>query len=106
MSLPFTIKKYVDCVHYYTPNPLHCHLIAYYNGKLYFGEWRDRDGDGYKEGYGLYYHPSKYIYEGRFRKDKKHGEGTINYQNGDVYEGGWKAGKKEGWGTSINAVGD
>ncbi len=50
-------------------------------------------GGDCKSGFGFYY-TSKYIYEGEFLNDKKHGRGTINYANGDVYQGEWKNGKR------------
>jgi len=60
-------------------------LICYFKGKLYFGELADKSGDC-KNGFG-YYSTPKYIYEGEFSNDKKHGKGTINYANGDMYQG-------------------
>jgi hypothetical protein len=40
-----------------------------------------------KHGFGYYYNPNKYIYEGEFSHDQKNGTGTINYNNGDIYSG-------------------
>ena len=73
-------------------NSFNYYLICYFKGKLYFGELADMGGDC-KSGFGFYY-TSKYIYEGEFLNDKKHGRGTINYANGDVYQGEWKNGKR------------
>lgn len=94
--LNLKIKKYEDCIHFYANNSLEYHLIYYYKGKIYFGEWRSstKNGDGYKHGYGFYENPRKYTYEGEFYFDKKHGRGTINYKNGDIYQGTWSNGKK------------
>lgn len=60
------VKKYIDCVHYYLPNKNDFHLIFYFSGKLYFGQWTQPqvDSDGYRHGFGYYYKPDKYIYEG------------------------------------------
>lgn len=37
----FKIKKYEDCIHFHTANPRNYHLVYYYKGKIYFGEWKD-----------------------------------------------------------------
>lgn len=107
-KINFKIKKYVDCVHFYASNQLNYHLLYYYKGKIYFGEWKtlNKNDDGFKQGWGSYFHPKKYIYLGNFDFDKKHGKGLINYTNGDIYQGNWINGKKEGQGTLINAMGD
>jgi len=44
-KLKFKIKKYVDCIHYYMTNSYNYHLIYYYKGKVYFGEWMKQAGD-------------------------------------------------------------
>ena len=58
------VKKYMDCVHYNLPNKFDFHLIYYFSGKLYFGQWKqhEADADGYKQGFGYYYKPEKYVY--------------------------------------------
>lgn len=38
-------------------------------------------------------------YEGEYKKDKKHGQGTFYWPNGHKYEGGWVNGKQHGEGT-------
>jgi hypothetical protein len=60
------VKKYMDCIHYELHNQKHFHLIYYFSGKIYFGQWTQLqvDTDGYKHGFGYYYKPHKYIYEG------------------------------------------
>ena len=45
-------------------------------------------------------------YEGDYKGDKRHGQGTCIYSNGAQYVGYWKDGKRQGQGTYTFASGD
>lgn len=81
------------------------------SGYEYHGEWRE----GVKQGFGIEYNipvigntpievdPAdesfkKYLYEGEFWNNKRHGHGKYIEPTGDLYIGGWAEGKKQGLG--------
>lgn len=54
----------------------------------------------------MFYYPDGSKYEGCWRKDLKHGEGTYTYANGDKYSGNWYKGKRHGLGEYYFAEAD
>ena len=46
------------------------------------------------------------IYEGDWKRGKKHGQGAYYFSGGDKYEGEWKDGKKHGQGAYFFSEGD
>ena len=88
----------------------------------YVGEWMDdkfikgkilrkyvAEGEAYKIGNQTYlptFVKDDFIeYEGEFKDDMKHGQGTQFYSNGEKHEGEWKDGMKNGQGTYTYADG-
>lgn len=59
------VKKCIEYIHYSLPDCKY-HLIYSFSGKLYFGSWSQEivSGNGYKQGFGYYFKPKKYVYEG------------------------------------------
>lgn len=54
---------------------------------------------GSKEGYGVYKYMNGNVYDGEWKKDKKHGKGKYDYfLTGESYEGDWYMGEKRGEG--------
>ena len=45
------------------------------------------------------HYPNGDKYEGQWKGDKKHGQGTFSFADGDKYVGQWKEGNKHGQGT-------
>ena len=45
-------------------------------------------------------------YDGEWKNDKKHGQGTKYFANNDRYEGQWNENKRHGKGTHTYANGD
>ena len=70
-------------------------IYTYDDGGKYEGEWKDNK----KHGQGTYNWPSGSSYVGNWKDDKKHGQGTYTYQSGASYVGEYKDGKKHGRGT-------
>lgn len=75
----------------------------------FYGEIRRYDGTIYKgrminwkkEGSGTaYYYKKKMDYQGEWKNDLKHGNGTLYSRNGDVYTGGFKDDDMHGKGTA------
>lgn len=89
------VKKHLDYIHYILPG-FDLHLVYSFSGKIYFGEWSQEvaGGGGYKQGFGYYAKPNKYVYEGEFYLNRKHGKGLLNTAKGEVYEGDWVKGKR------------
>ena len=54
------------------------------------------------QGYGIYRHSNKDIYEGEFHHNVKCGSGIMKYCNRDVYEGTWKNNLRNGYGNKYN----
>jgi hypothetical protein len=86
-----------------------CHglgIMKYKNGNLYNGEWEDdlRHGDG-KMTFILIDNTTN-EYDGKWKKDKINGLGTMEYGNGNVYKGEWKNNKMHGLGTMNLENGD
>ena len=46
------------------------------------------------------------VYNGEFRNNKQHGNGTLEYQNGDRYEGQWQNDMFHGVGTFKDTSGN
>lgn len=45
------------------------------------------------------------VYEGGFKKDRRHGEGTLTWSNGDKFTGTWSKGGRKGKGIFTTANG-
>lgn len=75
--------------------------IAYENGDLYLGEFKNivREGKGTLT-------TADFKYEGGFKNGKIHGYGEIKFAKGDEYKGQWKNGLKEGEGIYTWSIGD
>jgi hypothetical protein len=41
------------------------------------------------EGYGVHKYSNGDVYEGEYKKDLKHGKGTLKYSNGTIKGGYW-----------------
>lgn len=63
--------------------------IAYLGGRTYVGEW----ADGVRNGYGTDTLSNGTIFEGSFKRDKKHGVGTLRSGDGGVVNQLWEDGK-------------
>ena len=50
-------------------------------------------------GYHRYTYADGSTYDGEWKDDKGHGQGTLTWADGNKYEGEWKDGKKHGQGT-------
>jgi hypothetical protein len=62
------------------------------------GDWQK----GYKNGRGVYYFASGAVYDGMWKRDKKHGvNGEFKFKNNDRYVGSWKDGKMDGKGSFL-----
>ena len=79
------------------------------SGNKYVGEVKISNGTGKKHGQGtLIFGKGEFEgnqYDGEFKDDKKHGQGTHTWANGDKYVGEWKDDKRHGQGTSTYADG-
>ena len=74
--------------------------MTYPNGDIYEGEWKDNKSHG--QGTFFYLADNKNKgdkYVGEYKDDKKSGYGTYSYADGDKYVGEWKDGKSHGQGT-------
>ena len=76
-------------------------IVRYNQDDVYYGMFEKNR----REGYGLYASDSG-IYNGEWKNDLKHGQGTMLYPNNDLYKGGFKNGKKHGPGKLVNASGE
>ncbi|DBA69562.1 TPA: hypothetical protein ACH3X2_012760 [Trebouxia sp. C0005] len=74
-------------------------------GDVYTGRWRygKRDGTGHavfdrhnstEDGE----QPKPVCYDGQWKDDKTHGEGTCTFEDGAVYTGEWNQDQRSGWG--------
>jgi hypothetical protein len=70
---------------------------SYRNGDVYSGEWRE----GKREGKGEYKYAHGHKYTGEYKHDVCHGLGTLLTREGDKYTGEWQAGRKHGAGTEV-----
>ena len=64
----------------------------------YSGEWRFCE----RSGVGVQVAEDGSIYEGYFKRDKKHLWGRQIYSNGELYEGEWKNGQRDGQGRFLS----
>ena len=48
--------------------------------------------DGLREGFGKYFSPSGYEYDGEWKDNKRNGKGKEKWPNGDTYEGECRGG--------------
>lgn len=62
--------------------------MDYRDGQTYAGEWVD----GFRDGFGTYTSNGT-VFEGYFRRDLRHGEGTLRRGNGVVMRQIWEDGK-------------
>ncbi len=60
-------------------------MHTYNNGSTYDGVWKNNK----KHGQGTFIWPSGNRYTGEFVNDRKEGNGTMMYSDGCVYEGQW-----------------
>ena len=58
----------------------------YANGCFYEGQWRANR----RHGQGTFKWPSGTTYTGEFRNDRRHGQGKIIYADGTKYVGEWR----------------
>ena len=70
-------------------------------GSFYEGEWKnyistEGFGDSRKDGYGIEYekYEDEKTYEGYFKKDLRHGKGTITFNDGTKKDCEYKEGKE------------
>ena len=73
-----------------------------FKGAQYEGEWKDDK----KHGQGTYTSAEGEKYVGEYKNDKMHGQGTYTFADGDKYIGGFKDDKKHGQGTYTSAEGE
>merc|ERR1719266_677120 len=66
----------------------------YANGCFYDGFWRANR----RHGQGTFKWPSGTTYTGEFRNDRRHGQGKIIYADGTKYEGEWRNDQRNGRG--------
>ena len=65
-------------------------------GKKYFGSWKSTYLDeGMKDGIGLEWLPSHYVYYGQFKENKKYGFGGKRKCDGNVTAKFWKNSQKD-----------
>ena len=67
----------------------------YANGCFYDGNWKANR----KHGQGTFKWPSGAIFTGEFKDDKRHGEGKFTYADKSTYNGGWVNDKRNGRGV-------
>ncbi|CAN0492568.1 unnamed protein product, partial [Hapterophycus canaliculatus] len=65
--------------------------MVYSSGQTYVGEW----ADGLRSGFGTYTLADGTVFEGFFRKDRKHGAGTLR-RGSQVTSQVWENGKLVG----------
>ena len=77
--------------------------IIYRNGGeyKYEGEWKDNK----KHGQGTIISSDGGKYEGEWKDNKKHGKGILTFADGSKHEGEWDLGNKSGQGTMISSDG-
>ena len=63
----------------------------------FFGTCQCVEGDC-ENGYRVYVWDSGERYEGLWKNDKRHGQGTNYFANGDIFSGTYRYGKKHGLG--------
>ena len=59
------------------------------NGNIYEGEWKDDN----RHGQGTFYYVTGASYSGEWNNGLIHGYGIYNYVNGDIYEGDFVLGR-------------
>ena len=59
---------------------------SYSNGCHYDGMWRANR----RHGNGTFTWPSGALYKGEFKNDRRNGSGEINYSDGSKYTGEWR----------------
>jgi hypothetical protein len=69
--------------------------MVWANGDKYTGGWKRNK----RHGTGTMVWANGDKYEGEWYRDGKNGKGTMVYANGGKYEGNWKDGKRHGKGT-------
>ena len=72
------------------------------NGDTYEGEWKN----DVVHGQGTYTFANGEKYVGNFKDGKRHGQGTYTFASGEKYVGNYKDGKRHGQGTNTFASGD
>ena len=78
-------------------------ISKYPDGSVeYEGEWKD----DMRHGEGTCNFENGDIYKGEWRADNTHGKGIMNYTNQDIYDGEWKNNYKDGKGTMTFHNGD
>ena len=72
------------------------------DGAVYEGDWKDdlRHGDGT-----MIYFNEEAKYVGEWINNKKHGQGVYYYGDGSRHEGAWKNAIQHGQGTEFNSKG-
>ena len=65
------------------------------DGDTYEGEWKNNVGHG--QGTYTFANGNKYV--GNFKDGNRHGQGTFTFADGDKYVGNYKDGKRHGQGT-------
>lgn len=81
------------------------HWIYPEKGHEYKGEWKN----GFFHGHGVFIITTaegQEIYDGEYKRSKKHGYGTWTFPDGSIYEGELQDGKKHGMGLLIDAYGN
>nr|WP_262895559.1 hypothetical protein [Galbibacter mesophilus] len=71
-------------------------------GSRYEGEWKDN----MRHGEGSFYWIDGERYEGEYKNDERSGMGVYYWPNGDKYVGEWKEDVRDGQGTFYNAEGE
>lgn len=80
-----------------------CRYYSWADGKKYHGKWKDNK----RNGQGTCAYPNGNKYHGEWKDDKRHGQGTYTWANiGNKYTGGWKDDERHGKGKLIDVNGE
>ena len=103
------LYKNQQYVVYYLKSNQNFVFICYFNHTVYIGEYITQGPKQQiiRQGYGIQIRDSKYIYQGEFFADKKHGYGFVEFvgKNPFIYGGYFMDGFMDGHGKSMNESG-
>ena len=85
------VKRYTNCV---TATCRNIGMVWSFEGRRYLGGWQSEYLDeGFKHGVGLEWEPRKYVYYGKFARNRREGLGVLKDSSEDVSVGYWRKGR-------------